>query len=446
MSINKFAELAGLAGDSPGEPRIRLESTMRLSFACILFAAFAGCGRGVGSHPGTPPDGAPPDGAPPDDALPDDAPPDSPAPETYPLGMNDISMLMPLGVSFPPLAATMDDLETPDGSHVTMVPFALFSRLVTNHHDIMYDYSDYAVLAIRFDLCDRVTPGPCPEGVDGSLRLVFQPFARSHVGPADVGVHAFYTIPPGEIAAAINQLRVIARISKNPQLGALQLPRAFDFQQTGAAMRALLASYAKPERLIRLALMGHDENNPDPRVVFRALEIHGAEIVDLPVATVGALQQDAVLADTDPSYVVTPVADSPQGLALTLSSGAFNAAAPEDQRAALDALVATQNPTLHNNTTVQCIACHVSTYLAVHRGQVASIDIFALSSRFTSERQLGVGDGDAELNPQSLHAFSWRLDRPEISQRVANETAMVLDEIEARFPVPTSAAATAIVQ
>jgi hypothetical protein len=413
---------------------------MRLSFACLLFSAFAGCGRGVGSHPGTPPDGAPPS-----DAPPSDAPPDSPGPETYPLGMNDISMLLPVPLLlFQPLVAAMDDLEMPDGSHVAPVPFALFSRLVTNHHDIMYDYSDYEVFAIRFDLCDRVAPGPCPEGVDGSLRLVFQPIARSHLGPADVGVHAFYTIPPAEIAAAINQLRVIARVSGVVQASSLRA-RGSD-NKIEAAMRALLASYARPERLIRLALMGHDENNPDPRVVFRALEIHGAEIVDLPVATVGALQQDAVPADTDPSYVVTPVADSPQGLALTLSSGAFNAATPEDQRAALDALVATQNPALHNNTTVQCVACHVSTYLAVHRGRVAGIDIFALSSRFTSERQLQVGDGDAELDPQSLHAFSWRLDRPEISQRVANETAMVLDEIEARFPVPAGAAATASVR
>jgi hypothetical protein len=199
-------------------------------------------------------------------------------------------------------------------------------------------------------------------------------------------------------------------------------------------MRVLLANHAGPERLIRLAVMGHDENDPDPGVVFRALEIHGSEIVDLP-ATAGALQQTAVIADADPSYVVTPIADSPQGLARTLSSGSFNAAAPADQRAALDALVATQNPRLHTMATVQCVACHVSTYLEVHRGQVAGIDIFALPSRFTSESPLAVGHGTAELDSQSLHAFSWFGDRIEISQRVANETAMVLDEINARFPV-----------
>jgi hypothetical protein len=83
----------------------------------------------------------------------------------------------------------------------------------------------------------------------------------------------------------------------------------------------------------------------------------------------------------------------------------------------------------------------VSTYLGAHRGQVAGIDIFALPSRFTSDRALGVGHGTAETDQQSLHAFSWIENRVSISQRVSNETAMVLDEIEARFPVPSDATA-----
>jgi hypothetical protein len=83
----------------------------------------------------------------------------------------------------------------------------------------------------------------------------------------------------------------------------------------------------------------------------------------------------------------------------------------------------------------------VSTYVAIHRGQTAGIDVFTLPSRFTSERDLGVGHGIAESEPRSLHAFSWvpqagTFSKVSISQRVANETAMVLDEIDARFPVP----------
>jgi len=38
--------------------------------------------------------------------------------------------------------------------------------------------------------------------------------------------------------------------------------------------------------------------------------------------------------------------DVPTGLALTLSSGRFHSAPPAEQRAALDILIATQNPLL----------------------------------------------------------------------------------------------------
>jgi hypothetical protein len=410
-------------------------------FTISALFAIAGC-RGIHSHPGTPdarPELPPPDGAPAHDGS-TDAPVDAPpAMETYPLGMNDISIFMPQLVSPSPDIGTMADLETPDGSHVPLVPQMLFARLVTAHHDLNYDYGDFQVFSIRFDLCDRVSPGPCPEGVNASLRVVFEPLLRSIPDVADVGAHAFYAIPPAELPAVINQLRVIARLSAMPTASTLR-PHASG-PESRAAIRALLAGHARPERVIRLSVMGHDEANPTPRVVFRSLEVRGSEIVDVSIPGVDAEQQDAVLADADPSYVVTPVADSPRGLALTLDSGAFNAATPVEQRAALDALVATQNPRFHTGATVQCIACHVSTYVAIHRGQTAGIDVFTLPSRFTSERDLGVGHGIAESEPRSLHAFSWvpqagTFSMVSISQRVANETAMVLDEIDARFPVP----------
>jgi len=92
---------------------------MRPSLACWLFAFVAGCGPGVRSNPGTPP---------PDSTSPVDASPHSPPPETTPLGMNDISMFLPQpNAREQPVVAAMDDLLTPDGNHVALVPLALFS-------------------------------------------------------------------------------------------------------------------------------------------------------------------------------------------------------------------------------------------------------------------------------------------------------------------------------
>jgi hypothetical protein len=199
---------------------------------------------------------------------------------------------------------------------------------------------------------------------------------------------------------------------------------------------ALLNRYANTDRLIRLDLMGQDARSSAPHVVFRGIELHDGQWNDIMVAGLDTTQQDAALTDTDPSYDVTPLADSPANFTLTLTSGAFNAAAPAAQRDALDALVATQNPLLHTSKTVQCIACHTSTYLGIHRAQVAVIGLGTLPSRFATTHDVQLTDGISPTAPASLHAFGWLGRSVTISQRVANETAMVLDEIQQRFPVP----------
>jgi hypothetical protein len=159
-------------------------------------------------------------------------------------------------------------------------------------------------------------------------------------------------------------------------------------------------------------------------------------MVDIKVATLDATEQAAELTDTDPSYTVTPVADVPAGFALAMSSGSFNAATPADQRNAIDALVAAENPLLNTASTVQCVACHVSTYLDGHRAAMAGIDLTSLPSHFTTVRDVGISQGVSGTNEHSLHAFSWLGSDISISRRAANETAIVLDEIERRFPVP----------
>jgi hypothetical protein len=101
---------------------------------------------------------------------------------------------------------------------------------------------------------------------------------------------------------------------------------------------------------------------------------------------------------------------------------------------ALGALVAAQNPMQHTAQTVQCIACHVSTYLLEHRAAVALVDPTTLPGRFASPYDLSIAAGMSATNERSLRALGWLHDMPAISQRVANDTAEVLAEIAQRFP------------
>lgn len=388
-----------------------------------LVVVSVGCGTGGHGNP-VPPDGGI-DGGPILDGPPGDAPL-----ETQPLGMSDISIVAPtLGpdtsLRMTGIAGTRD-----------LVPRTLYARLATSHGDIVNDFEDFMIFGIRFDLCDRVATGPCPEAADGSLRLVFQP-TLAQVVAADVGVHAFYTIPAAELGFVINELRAIARLNGTGPMVGGPLTEFHNSSIAGVQrLHALLDKYTTTDRLIRLALMGQDARSSTPHVVFRGIELHDGQWNDIAVASLDATQQDAALTDTDPSYAVTPVADRPENFALTLTSGSFNAAPPAAQRDALDALVATQNPGLHTSSTVQCIACHTSTYLGVHRAQVAIIGLGTLPSRFQTTRDVRLTNSISPTSPVSLHAFGWLGSQVAISQRVANETAMVLDEIQQRFPVP----------
>jgi len=350
--------------------------------------------------------------------------------ETQALGLNDISMILP--TTLEGLYGKMNGVDAARD----LVPRDLYARLVTSHGDVVAQFDDFLIFAIRFDLCNRVDLGPCPEGADGSLRIVFQPVLPQAIA-ADAGLHAFYTIPAADLKYVVNELRAIARLTGSDELRAGPLLEQHIHYFAGIPrLKALLDKYALADHLIQLTMMGQDARSATPRVVFRGVERRGGEMVDMKVATLDVTEQAAALSDTDPSYTVTPVADTPAGFALAMSSGSFNAATPAGQRAAVDALVAAENPLLHTASTVQCVACHVSTYLDEHRAAIAGIDVASLPSRFPTSHDVTVLSGVSTTNERSLHAFSWMGSSVSISRRVANETAVVLDEIERRFPVP----------
>ncbi|WP_438015421.1 hypothetical protein WMF18_31735 [Sorangium sp. So ce315] len=91
----------------------------------------------------------------------------------------------------------------------------------------------------------------------------------------------------------------------------------------------------------------------------------------------------------------------------------------------------------HSAETVQRVGCHVATYLTTRRATVAGVDPATIAGRYTSTYDLSIAAGIATEQPASLRAFGWHITIPAISQRVANDTAQTLTEIEARFPPAT---------
>ena len=62
------------------------------------------------------------------------------------------------------------------------------------------------------------------------------------------------------------------------------------------------------------------------------------------------------------------------------------------------------------------------------------MDPATIPGRYTSPYNLSNTTGIATTNDRSLRAFGWLFQQPAISQRVINETAQVLGEMETRFP------------
>lgn len=343
--------------------------------------------------------------------------------ESRALGLNDVTLLLPLDSV---------DAGTPLPGPEALLRYDLFDRLSTTPGDVLTDFDRLRVVAIRFDVCDRAAPGRCPDGADGSLRLVLQPMLRT-AEAEDVALHAFYPVPAAEVPELVDSLRRLARLQDVPLTAPLQVNQAWKTNaEYTQGLAALVARYAAPAKLIRVTLFGQLTMNAALIWVFRGVEKHGAGFERIDIPDVMAQDQQAVLFG-GASFTATPIADAPAGFRRVLSESDFAAATPAQQREALESLTAADNPTLHTAQTVQCVTCHVSTTLLDQRAADAGIELSTLPTRFTSRFDL-TPLGKDSVRPFTLRALGWLRKEPLVAHRAVHETANVVEEMEARFP------------
>ncbi|MBL8783366.1 MAG: hypothetical protein JNJ59_00585, partial [Deltaproteobacteria bacterium] len=356
---------------------------------------------------------------------------DTSDPPPTPLGLNDVTFLLPL-----PASVTASPLDGP-----AMLPTNLFTRLVTGPGDILATRADFVVVAVRFDLCDRLASVPCAPGSDPVLRVVLQPFVPGVRATRDVAVHVFFAIDVSEAGDLVLALRDLAALGAtvdprptrpltrplevNPLLADATSPYARDFV-------ALVTRYADPAQLIRMTTFG--------QVGFESQRWHMRGLVGNPAAAdgfadivipgLGASTQE-VRKQGPSTYVATPFADSPPGFGLALDATAFLAASASARSDALAALSATDHPLATVAETIPCMTCHASTFIADQRGLTVSLDPASFPGRFASRFDL------APLGTRhgfTLRALGYFNDAPLVSRRVAAESAEVVEEIEAAFP------------
>jgi hypothetical protein len=347
--------------------------------------------------------------------------------ESGALGMNDVSILLPL----PPNGATAVLATMTDGGD--LVPRDLFARLVSTPGDVIATYEEFHLVAIRFDLCDRPAPGACPPGDDGRLRLVFQPMFESVPGTQDVALHAFYPIANAELGSLVDDLRRLAALGATPVDAPLRVSTAVASPAYAAELRALVMRYAGAAKLTRLTLFAQNAFTASLNWAFRGVEKKSGQFVDIQIPDLATPRQQTILTGQD-TYDTMPVADAPAGFTLAISGQAFAAASPAARMQALEAMAAIQNPMTSSAEDTQCIGCHVTTLLTARRSATAGVDPAAIRGRYTAPYDLSITTESSTTNARSLRAFGYLITEAEISQRVVNDTAQVLVEIEARYP------------
>ncbi|HET9623107.1 MAG TPA: hypothetical protein VFP84_17160 [Kofleriaceae bacterium] len=361
--------------------------------------------------------------------------PTTPAPPPHALGMNDVSILLPLprdpGV---PVIAGIGGLVDPRWFDALVAPGDLGPKVGD-----LAAYAAFQVVAVRFDLCERLRVGACPVGSDGRLRVVLQPcvHAGQHIMTQDIAIHAFYPIAAAELAGVIDELRALAALQDAPADAPLMVSPAAAAGRAAYVdrLRALVLRFARADRIARLTVIGQRAGAAAFAWVFRGLDraARGAGFAPMVIPAIDATQQATLLAGGDAVFDAAPIADAPAGFALATNGVRFAAASPTDRERALAALTELQDPTRHDTIDTQCLGCHVATYLTRRRALSLGVDPAAVPGRFTSRFNVAV-DSVASRDARVVRAFGWAGDAPAISQRVANDTAAVLAEIAERFP------------
>jgi hypothetical protein len=361
----------------------------------------------------------------------------------YPLDMNDVTILAPLPQSIAtPVLLRATDLAD-DGT--PLVPRALFDQVVRDRDSttgqplplLDMPYERLQLVAVRFDLCDRHLPGPCPSAEDARMRLVFQPLSGAPPAALDVGFHAFYRIGNDEIPDAVAALRELAMIAP-AQSGPLRVSPALsasDPEPYASKLRAFVQRYGGDARIVRLTMNAQNLKTDAITWALQGAEKQGGVFVDMAIVGATDLSQRVALGGSA-SYAVVPMIDTPSGLLGAISETAFDQADATQRRDFLAALVATENPLSQTAETVPCVGCHVSTAVMATRAGPAAIDPLALAGRYTSTFDLSTAGGESAATPQTLRALGYFHTTVLISQRVANDTAQTLTEIEQRFPPP----------
>ncbi len=359
------------------------------------------------------------------------APPVDAAPARVPLGLNDVSVLLPIPASPAAPGALGPSDEGAKGPLLTRATYDEIPKFgVTPAQGL--DFARMRVVAIRFDGCF-----PGPNGCDPQVRLVFQPITDKGT-TLDSALHLFYRLKPEDLAPIVAELRRLRTLAPELKDAPLDVHAGLAAQGLdgpyGRALRALVLRYAGDQTFIRMTFFLRAPPREE-EWFFGGFDRIDGKLAKLDIVGVGKANQrvNRPLVADGYLFTLTPSPRVPEDIDALLSSDKAKAATPEARLAALGALARIENPANYGPDQLSCAGCHLATHLGEATRKAHGLDVTKQPDAFKSARDLSrVTESGTE--PSSLRAFGYFDGRPMISNRVIYESAAVADDLDKRFP------------
>lgn len=347
---------------------------------------------------------------------------------------NDVSILFPL-----PTGAERDLLlgATSSGARGELVPQATMDRLPRLVPEGA-SREDLRVVAARIDPCFPGLGVDDPGGCKNQIRLVLQPVAAQGgaepVSAKDAAVHAFYTMSREElteVAKALLAAKHGARGSKRTSLG----PHPLLVEQGLAGpfaeeVKSAILAHAGAENLTRVTFMTREAPR-QPQWKFGGFDIDRTTHTAMEIASLGGATEQTFTTLMRNGRAEPQVAHE-DDLSLLFSAFSTDAATEDERERAYTAALRVLNPGMHSPDTVDCVSCHTAT----------SARIFAESkghrpdgneAAFVTAWNVALTKSPAAPRADNLHAFGYLGTEASVSQRVANESVVVAEYVNAKI-------------
>lgn len=351
---------------------------------------------------------------------------------TSPLGMNDVSVLVPIPES-PSAKGALGPTDA--GAKGPLLPQDVYDKIpkfgVTPTQGL--DFARMRAVAIRFDGC---FPGKA--GCEAQIRVVMQPITDAGA-TLDSALHLFYRLDETELGAVVQELRRLRALAPEVKDAPLTIHAGLSAQGLegayGKGLHDLVLKYAGEQNLTRMTFFLRAPPKQE-EWFFGGFDREAGQLKALDIVGVGKVNQrvNRPLVPDGYAFELTPSPKVPEDIDALLKTEAAKAATPEARTAALSALARIENPQKYGPDQLSCAGCHVATFVREATRASFGLDAATLPDAFKSTRDL-TRTGDSAITASSLRAFGYLDTKPMISNRVVHESAAVVDDLEKRFPI-----------